>query len=231
MRPRAWLGIVLMSILGHVALLWPGAVRHLPASGVSALNVTLVVPVPRLDPLPGAFSVEEGLQAGTVKGGAGIDGRKMRRAAAGEKVVTPSNSSRAVGSSRDNDVVIQASDPELQQAPAVSAERQSGAAALDAYRFALAREVLRIQSYPAQLQERAQGGIVELEVRLPEAGRSMPLISILASSGRRALDEAALDAMQEGLKSIPLPAAHGSFRLSVLFEAGRVPEGAGGAGR
>lgn len=230
MRPRAWLGVVLMSILGHVALLWPGAVKHLPASGVGALNVSLAVPVPRLDPLPAALPVEEGLQSETVKGGAGIDRRKMGAAASG-KVLTPSGSSRAVGSSRDNDVVIQAPDPELQQAPAVLVERQSGAAALDAYRFALAREVLRIQSYPAQLQEGAQGGIVELEVRLPDAGRSMPLISILASSGRRALDEAALDAMQEGLKSIPLPAAHGSFRLSVLFEAGRVPEGAGGAGR
>lgn len=223
MRPRAWFGVVFISILGHVALFWPGAVMDLPVSGSGALNVTLVPSVQRPNPLPAVLPVGGSQDAGVVKGDAGIDIQKMRRAVSGDKVVSPSGSSGNAGSSRDNDVVMKPPEPELQQVPVVSTERQSGPAALDAYRFALAREVLRIQRYPAQLQDRAEGGMVELEVRMPEAGHSRPLVSIFASSGRLELDEAALGATQEGVRNIPRPAAHGSLRLSVLFEADRAP--------
>ncbi|KAB2967990.1 MAG: hypothetical protein F9K15_10915 [Zoogloea sp.] len=108
--------------------------------------------------------------------------------------------------------------------PRVQAERGTYPAApltLDAYRFALAKEVLRIQRYPVQLLERAQGGVVELEVSFPEAGPSPPHISIFTSSGRQVLDEAALVALHEGVRNLPWPGTHGSLRLSVLFEADR----------
>lgn len=214
MHWRGWIGVVGASVLGHMALFWPLPVIHFPDAGDRVLNVSLVTPVQP----PGALPVEEQLKAGesALAGREAGEPNRGRSLPLAEGVGAVSlEASKDIGRSEDAGPLARP------HAPEVSIASRTESVSLDSYRFTLAKEVLRLQRYPGQLLERGYGGIVELKISFPEPDRLPPAISVLASSGLQALDEAAVAAADEGVRNLPWPGIPGAVRLSVLFEADR----------
>lgn len=214
MHRRGWIGVVGASVLGHIALFWPVPVIH--SSGVHGrvLNVSLVTPVQPAAGLSGGEEAKAGRRELVGQGGRAPDPRQSPPVDAGQALVS-------TGALKEAQRLDEAGRLAKPHALEVSAAEPSELVSLDSYRFALAKEVLRLQRYPRQLLERGYGGTVELKISFPEAGRLPPTIAVLASSGLQALDDAALAATDEGVKSLPGPGARGVVHLSVLFESDR----------
>lgn len=227
MRPRARLAVVLVSVLVHVAIFWPGADTRVPIAERGVLQATLQMTAQQKEqaaPGDGGDVLAVGVDGGAARSsgqllnaehrGASSTGGKdpAKRSIRVDEVQSPPDSSGAA------DVKLASSelgdDAEEGRVPARGGD-------LDSYRFALAKELFKGQGYPAQALAEGKAGVVELEVSFPEATRLPPVISVIASSGHKALDEAALGATREGVERIPSPSARGAVRLSVLFEMGR----------
>lgn len=222
MRRRAWMGVVSLSVLGHVAVFWPEPVARRPDAGGRSLSVTLAAPTrpavslpdgespsPRQDVFKSKGLEERGRNAGAPVR-AGPDPDRRGASLAEEKPAEPAA------------ITVQPS--------SVMPTGDAGASpvGLNAYRFALAREVWRIQRYPGRSLEQGQEGSVELQVDFPDTNGLPPRISMLASSGSQMLDDAAVAAIHQGVGNLPMPGVRGSVRLSVLFEAGEAgPRNAG----
>lgn len=211
MHWRGWIGVVCVSVFGHVALFWPVPVIQYSGAADRVLNVSLVTPVPPAGSLPAAEELKAGLNALAGQEAAVPD--QKRRSSVSSGAVARRWAPQEADRPEDTGPLARP------HAPEVSMESRAELQGLDAYRFALAKEVLRVQRYPKQLLERGYGGMVELKISFPEADSLRPIISVLASSGLQALDEAALAATDEGVRSLPWPGPRGVVRLSVLFEA------------
>lgn len=214
MHWRGWIGVVGASVLGHMALFWPVPVIHFSGADDRVLNVSLATPAQPAAGLPGNEEAKAGRHELVGQGARGPVPLRSPPVDAGGAVAS-------TGALKEVERPDEAGHLARPHAPEVSAAGPSELMSLDSYRFALAKEVLRLQRYPRQLLERGDGGTVELKITFPEAARLPPIIAVLASSGLQALDEAALAATDEGVKSLPGPGAHGVVRLSVLFEADR----------
>lgn len=211
MQWRGWVGVACVSVLGHLALFWPVPVIRFSGADYRALNVSLVTPVQPPESLPAGEELKVGRDALTEQDAVEPGPKRRSRMSAG----VAAREAASLEADRPED----AGPVARPGAPEVSIESRVGLPGLDAYRFALAKEILRVQRYPRQLLERGGGGVVELKISFPEAANLPPIISVLASSGQQALDEAAIAATDAGVRSLPWPGARRVVRLSVLFEA------------
>lgn len=226
MRPNDSLGVVLVSVLVHVAIFWPGADSRVPIAEHAVLQATLQMKVQQKE--QAARGDGEVLAVGVDGGAARSPGHLSndeRRGASSIGGKDPAKRSMRVDEVRSPPDLSGVGDVKL-ASPGLGGDAEEGGAParggdLDSYRFALAKELLKGQRYPTLPLAEGKAGMVELEVSFLEATRSPPVISVIASSGHKALDEAALGALREGVDRIPLPSARGAVRLSVLFEAGR----------
>lgn len=214
MRRRAWIGVVSLSVLGHVAVFWPGPVIRKPDSGGSSLSVTLAMPRLPAGPLSDGESPRPRHDVFKPKG------LEERRRKVGEAVKAgrePDHRRSSVAEEGATEPAAITLQPSSAMPP--PGEAEASPVGLDAYRFALAREVWRLQRYPRLSLEQGQEGHVELQVDFPDTNGRPASISILASSGSQMLDDAAVAAMHQGVGNLPMPSFRGSVRLSVLFEA------------
>ncbi|MDR0577772.1 MAG: TonB family protein [Candidatus Accumulibacter sp.] len=97
-------------------------------------------------------------------------------------------------------------------APAVFGEtapaRWAGASADDVgrYRSALKNSARRLKRYPPLAREREWEGTVEIALNFSGAGAE-PALTVAASSGRKILDEQALETLRQAARRTPLPDA------------------------